>query len=142
MRFAYLFFLIILSSACSDPLAIIPGGKLGGVETAVPPDWQNVPDVIQVETRPADPYSINIWGVGIGEHLYIATGEDGTAWSEFILDDPAVKVRMGDKLYVLKGVLVSDSAERAEVASAYVKKYELDLDDNWVKSGMIFRFDR
>ena len=51
MRFAYLFFLVIVSSGCSDPLAMIPGGKLDGVETATPVNWQNVPDTIQVELR-------------------------------------------------------------------------------------------
>ncbi len=142
MRPLFLFCLIALCAACSDPMVMIPGGKLDGTDTAAPALWSGIPNTIQLETRPDDPYSINIWGVGIGEHLYIATGEDGTTWSAFIEADPAVRVRIGDNIYTLQGALVSDAAERAAVASAYAKKYELELDDNWVDTGLIFRLNR
>jgi hypothetical protein len=123
-------------------MSILPGAELPGQTQTPPLNWTDVPDVIQVETRPSDPYSINIWGVGIGRDLYIATSADGTAWSEFIGIDSSVRARIGPLLYQLEATSVLDPNERADVATAYVSKYDLDSDDNWVATGLIFRLDR
>lgn len=135
------FTLVVLLAGCGgEPLWMIPGGKLAGEVSEPPPQW-NVPDVIQVETRPGDPYSINIWAVGIGSDLYIATSGDGTNWSGYLSDEPNVHVRVGDKLHALTAVTVTDPDERARVSAAYVSKYEVDAGDNWVAKGLIVRFD-
>ncbi len=91
---------------------------------------------------PKDPYSHNIWGVGIGPDLYIATGAKGTRWTPFIAEDPNVRVRVGTELFDLKAVPVTDDAERTRVAEAYTKKYDVKADDNWVAAGLIYRLDR
>jgi hypothetical protein len=137
-------FLLTLLTACGDPLLILPGGALSGEPTAVPADWSAVAAVetIQVEFRPQDPYSHNIWGVGLDRDLYIATGADGTRWTPFIAADPDVRVRVGTALYDLTAVAVTDAAERVRVADAYLKKYDLDADDNWVTGALIYRLDR
>jgi len=98
-------------------------------------DWSALEsiDTIQVEFRPSDPYSHNIWAVGLGADLYIATSADGTRWTPFIEQDPGVRARVGRSLYDLKAVKLTDAEERAEVAAAYQKKYEIDADDNWVE---------
>ena len=137
----YVTFIISLIG-CSDPLSMIPGGGLSGQVQAAPGNWVNVPETIQVEWRSSDPYSINIWGVGIEKDLYIATGEDGTRWSEFVSSDPNTRVRLATSLYELKAITVTDSAERDRVEAAYVAKYDLDMEDNWVHAGLIFRMDR
>ena len=90
--------------SCSNPVAVIPGGELSGQTQTPPPDWTDVPRIIQVETRPADPHSINIWSVGIGRDLYIATGTDGTTWSEFIDTNSKVRARIGSSLYELNAL--------------------------------------
>jgi len=139
-----LFLMAILSlSACSEPLAMIPGGALSGEVSAAPADWSALADIetIQVEFRPSDPYSINIWGVGIGPDLYVATDADGTRWTDMLAADPSVRVRVGAKLQALRAVAVEDPAERAKVADAYTSKYDLDAGDNWVAAGRIYRFD-
>jgi len=143
MRVAFVLSLVLLVG-CGDPVMILPGGKLSGVPTPVPADWSSVDGVktIQVEFRLQDPYSHNIWGVGIGPDLYIATGAKGTRWTPMVAADPNVIVRVGSALYDLKAVAVTDAAERARVAAAYAKKYEVKVDDNWVAQGMIFRLDR
>ncbi len=136
---------MLLLSACSGgPLVTIPGAALSGSVVAAPDDWAALAaqDTIQVEFRPADPYSINIWGAGIGRDLYIATGADGTRWTVFIDADPRVRVRIGESLFELQAVRVSDTAEHARVVSAYEKKYELDVGDNWVTDGQVYRMDR
>ena len=136
--------LLTLVAGCGDPLINLPGGALKGVPTPPPADWSALADIqtIQVEFRPQDPYSHNIWGAGIDRDLYIATSAEGTRWTPFVAADPRVKVRVGTALYDLTAVVVTDAAERARVADAYQHKYDLKADDNWVAGAMIFRLDR
>ncbi len=135
--------LCVLSlAACSEPFATIPGGQLAGELGDAPIAWNDVPKTVQLETRPTDPYSINIWSVGIGADLYVATSADGTTWSGFIAEDRSVKVRLSRRLYPLHAARVDDPAERARVAAAYLAKYDVDEDDGWVVQGLIFRLDR
>ena len=137
-------FVLALLAGCGDPMMTLPGGALSGVATAVPPDWSSVADVktIQVEFRPQDPYSHNIWCVGLGPDLYIATSAKGTRWTPFVATDPRVRARVGTALYDLLAVAVNDAAERTRVADAYGVKYDLVGNDNWVTGALIFRLDR
>jgi len=79
--------MLALVASCGDPIMILPGGALTGTTTTAPADWSSVAGVktIQVEFRPKDPYSHNIWGVGIGPDLYIAT--DTTRYQAHDLDN-------------------------------------------------------
>lgn len=135
--------LLMLVAGCGDPIVMLPGGALKGAPTAAPADWSALANIktIQVEFRPDDPYSHNIWGVGIGSDLYIATGADGTRWTPFVATDPRVKVRVGTALYDLIAVPVTDAAERARVSQAYVQKYELKPEDQ-KGDELVFRLDR
>jgi len=132
-----------LAMAC-EPLSMLPGGTLSGEVRSAPDEWSMATDleVIQLETRLADPYSINIWGASLGPDLYVATGGGGTTWTEFIAKDPRVRVRIGEVIYELTAVQVDDAPEKARVAAAYVAKYALDPQDNWVDEGMVLRLDR
>ena len=143
IRLVLAFALLVGVAGCGEPLVTIPGGELAGAERDAPAQWRGVPDTIQLETRPSDPYSINIWGVGIAEHLYVATGTDGANWTPFIESDPSVRVRVEGDLYRLRASLVEDGDERARVATAFYEKYDLDPNEGWVADGgMIFRLDR
>ncbi len=132
----------LAAAGCSEPFVTIPGGELSGADRQPPETWGEVPDTIQLETRPVDPYSINIWGVGIGGDLYVATSGGGTAWTEFIEDDHNVRVRIDDGLYRLQATLVDEAVERGRVAMAYSDKYEVNPHEGWVSEGMIFRLER
>ena len=133
---------LLVAAGCSEPFVTIPGGKLHG-EMLEPPDaWAEVPETIQLETRPTDPYSINIWSVGIGPDLYVATGSEGTAWTEFIARDPNVRVRLGGGLYQLQAAEVDEADARTQVVRAYADKYDVDPQDGWVAEGRIIRLDR
>ena len=133
---------VLALAACSEPFATIPGGELAGQALDPPAEWGDVPDTIQLETRPADPYSINIWSVGVGPDLYVATGADGAAWTGFLELDSNVRVRLADDIYSLRAAEVHDATERHRVAAAYADKYEVDPGDGWVIQGMIIRLDR
>ncbi|MFP6806519.1 MAG: hypothetical protein VB957_04970 [Pseudomonadales bacterium] len=126
----------LLLVSCSDPLIGIPGGELSGEIASPPAVWGNVPETIQLETRPSEPYSINIWSVGIEQSLYIATSEEGTNWTEFFTSDANVRVRIDGTVYPLAAVPIMDTNERNRVISAYTNKYDHS------ELGMIFRLDR
>lgn len=133
---------VLTLAACSEPFVTIPGGELNGQSVDPPVEWGEVPDTVQMEMRPHDPYSINIWSVGVGADLYVATSADGTTWTGYLESDNSVRVRMHDGIYSLKASEVRDAEERDRVAEAYAEKYEVDPGDGWVIRGMIIRLDR
>ncbi len=53
---------LFLVAGCG-PFLLLPGGKLGGATAPAPSDWAFADEVntAQLETRPEDPYSVNIW---------------------------------------------------------------------------------
>jgi hypothetical protein len=107
------------------PTLLLPGGKLSGPVEALPADWSfsDAVSTVQVETRPSDPYSINIWAVALAPHLYIHAGANRSRWVEHLLVDPLLRVRIDAKIYPLTAVRVEDAAEFASFADAYQKKY-------------------
>lgn len=143
-RHLLVFLTLVCLAGCSEPFIVFAGGKLSGEPEAPPADWSALADeeTFQLETRPNDPYSVNIWAVGIGEDVYIGTGPDGTNWSGHIDDDPRVKLRVGETLYPLLAHAVTNREERGRVARAYADKYGLDQDENWLKDALVYRLDR
>jgi len=135
---------LLLLGGCAEPFIVLSGGALTGEVADPPVDWTelNAVDVMQLETRPSDPYSINIWAAGLGPHIYVATSEDGTSWTEFLAEERDVRLRIEGVVYELEAVPVVDAAERAAVAAEYVRKYDVDEEDNWVSVGQVFRLDR
>lgn len=107
------------------PTLLLPGGKLSGPERAIPADWSIAADVstIQLETRPSDAYSVNIWAVGIGNRLYVHAGANRARWVEHLIADPLARVRISGDVYPLTAVRVEDAEEFADFADAYEKKY-------------------
>ncbi|HEX7036200.1 MAG TPA: hypothetical protein VF210_10520 [Pseudomonadales bacterium] len=141
----WLTILIALTSlaGCSEPFVVFSGGTLSGEERPPPEDWSALADeeTVQLETRPADPYSVNIWAVSVERDVYVATGADGTRWTGFIGQDPRVRLRVGQTLYPLRAVRVTDREEQEQVARAYADKYELDPEDNWVREALVYRLE-
>lgn len=107
------------------PVLLLPGGELSGPVEAVPADWSFSDEfsTIQLETRPTDPYSINIWAVGLADRLYVHAGANRSRWVENLIANPQARVRVGGKLYPMMAVRVEDPAEFATFADAYKKKY-------------------
>ncbi|MCX2982591.1 hypothetical protein EYC98_17140 [Halieaceae bacterium IMCC14734] len=134
--------ILALLSACGDPLVMLPGGTLSGTEMAAPEQWAQVPDTVQLETNPGDPYSVNVWAAGVGSNLYVATGEEGSSWSEYMDADPKVRIRMGDSIYRLNATRVTDIAELSAVGAAYITKYDMDPDEDWSATSIVYRLDR
>jgi len=107
-----------------------------------PADWTaaDAQEVVQLETRPGDPYSVNVWGIGIGPDYYIAAGAGADArWVGHIGTNPDVRLKIGDDVYPLRAVRVEDADEAARVLARYVEKYQYDPDDEDSMEAWLFK---
>lgn len=110
---------------CGGPFVLLPGGALEGAATAAPADWSftDAVNTVQLETQPRDPYSVNIWMVGLGEAAYVHAGASRSTWVEHIEADPRVRLRVDESIYELAATRVSAQDEFDRFSDAYEKKY-------------------
>ena len=104
--------LVCLVAGCGGPFLVFPGGELSGeiVETPVE-DWSFADDLfVHLETRPNDPYSVELHSVLRNAQLYIDPAE-GRSWLDHIRADPRVRVRFDSKVYRATAVLVGRPGE-------------------------------
>lgn len=101
-------------AACSDPVLYFAGGRLSGTETALL-EAPASSGVMQLETQPADPYSVNIGFVLLDGNIYIDPAED-RQWYQNILTDPAVRIRFdgSDLVHPMLTVRETDPATLAQ----------------------------
>ncbi len=135
---------IVLAMRVLEPIISVPGGTLAGTEEAAPLDWSFTAaiDTVQLETQLDDPYSVNLWGLGIGPDFYVATNETGTGWTDIVDGDPDVKLRVGDSVYRLSAVRVVDDDELQRVLDGYVTKYSMGRAELEEVMGRAYRLDR
>ena len=133
----------VLSTRAFEPVVGFPGGALARKEAPVPDAWAHTQDVstIQLETRPADPYSVNLWGVGVGKSFYVSTRPEGTGWSRNVDADPQVRLRVQDAIYAVQAVRIESEAERDNVLDAYATKYESDRETLAGQAAIIYRLE-
>ena len=112
-------------AGCSRPLLLLPGGALDGTPTAVPDSWSftDAVETVQLETRPSDPYSVNIWVTAAGDNLYVHAGANRSTWVEHIEADPKVRLQVNDSIYELAATRVDSQEEFDRFSDAYEKKY-------------------
>jgi hypothetical protein len=117
--------LSIASLGCGRPFVLLPGGKLEGEPVAIPESWSFTDAVttVQLETRPADPYSVNIWVIALGPNLYVHAGTNRSTWVENIEADPNVRLRVDHSIYELAAARVAAQDEFDRFSDAYEKKY-------------------
>jgi hypothetical protein len=120
---------LVLSASlagCSRPFLLLPGGALDGETVPVPPSWSFTDeiDTVQLETQPADPYSVNIWATAVGDFVYIHAGANRSTWVEHIEADPNVRLQVGGAIYELAAARVAEQAEFDRFSDAYEKKYD------------------
>ena len=140
----------ILIVACTlilvgcEPMGPMPGGKLAGKVQPVPENWEIVRDIeiIQLETRPEDPYSLNLWGVAVDSNFYIASGKGhDSSWVEHLSRNPNVRLRIAENIYELKAIRVKNKAELEGISKRYTEKYEFDQEDDRPEEAWIYRLD-
>jgi hypothetical protein len=121
-----LFALVLISTAaCGNPFLLLPGHALEGTPAAVPESWSftDAVETVQLETRPASPYSVNIWVIALGKNLYVHAGANHSTWVEHIEADPNVRLRVNDSIYELSASRVDGQDEFDRFSDAYEKKY-------------------
>ena len=125
------------------PFLVVPGGKLEGTPAPAPNDWSFTSDVstIQLETNPKDPYSVNIWAVGMGPLLYVHAGTNRSAWVAHMEADSNVRIRIEDKLYLLRASRVEDQDEFERFSGAYEEKYGSRPRNENVVEAYLFRLE-
>jgi hypothetical protein len=125
------------------PVLTFPGGELEGELVNPPTDWSfsDETSTIQLETRPDDPYSVNVWAVGLGPVLYVHAGANQSDWVEHLEAHSNVRVRMGEKVYELRGTRVEDQDEFTRVADAWEGKYDLRFRNENVAEAYVFRLE-
>ena len=104
--------LAAFAAGCGGPFLVFPGGELRGkVVTEPVDDWLFLDSwFVDLETRPGNPYSVELNYMVKDGQLYIDPAE-GRAWLEHIREDPRVRVRFAGKIYPLKVVLVGKPGE-------------------------------
>ena len=115
----------LMLGACSANMLPFSSGALEGDEVAPVADWTEIAsvEVVQLESRPADPYSVNLWVLGDGAKLYVFAGGTKANWIEHIEVDPNVRLKMGEVIYPLRAQRVTDPEEFEVFAEGWKEKY-------------------
>ena len=96
----------------AEPNGRIPGGRLSGEEvTGRVTDWsftrENRP--LTLEVRPSSPYSVNTSFFVLEGNLYVSSILGGDSrWAQFLIDDPNLRIRSGNKLYKVRATKIDD----------------------------------
>ena len=125
---------------CGGPVAVFPGGTLAGPVKSTPQSFGFASDAgtIQLETRPEDPYSVNIACAVVGDTLYVSAGDNKSRWVENMEANPMVRLRIDGDVYELRAQRVTDDAEMRAFADEWTKhswaRDPTTLDEAWVYS--------
>ncbi len=132
-------FTLAAALGCNGPLPFMSGGVLAGEEVPVPPEWSSFESfgVVQLETRPEEPYSVNIAYTLMGGNLYINAGDTETEWVKHMESDPLVRLRMEGAIYPLRSLRVTDRDEIVEFGIIWTSLSVLhrdpaELDEVWI----------
>ena len=128
-------------SACDGPPHFMSGGELSGVVADVPDIWQldEISDLAQLETRPEDPYSINLTYVQMDGRFYIYAGDTRTNWVKHIEQNPLVRIRVGDTIYPARAVRVNSDDEIDKFAAIWVSRSGFSRDPNDFEEVWLYR---
>lgn len=143
------FCLICLFLLCStllacDPIVMIPGGRLAGDVTPVPDDWSftDATDTVQLETRPEDPYSVNVWALAVKDAIYVVAGSGReTTWAQNIEQDDRVRLRVGEAIYELRAIPDDEASTRDAFLAAAKKKYDFEPEGEDVSKAILYRLE-
>ncbi len=124
---------------CSGPVMLLPGGSLTGESMPAPSDWVFAGDygTVQLETRPEDPYSVNVAFTVVDGGIYLNAGNTETRWVKNMTQNPLVRLRMDGRLYDLRAERVTGAAEIAAFAEAWTgqsmfRRDPAKLDKVWI----------
>ena len=107
--------------ACNGPVGLMSGGKLDGELRPPPASWVSVGESgqMQLETQPAQPYSVNVNYTIFDGKLYVNAGNTETKWAQNIAANPLVRLRIDGALYELRAERVTDAVEIASFGKVW-----------------------
>lgn len=109
------------------PWGGFPGGRLyGQIASAPVGDWSFTEEhqLIAVETRPAFPHSVTTICFTHQGQLYVPSRSPlGKKWPRYALEDPRVRLKIGEKIYLGRAVRVSDADLLPGLGEAIGQKY-------------------
>ena len=110
--------------ACNGPTGLLPGGELDGDTQPAPAAWSSLDEygTAQLETRPEDPYSVNIAYTVLDGRVYINAGDTETEWVKNIAADPNVRLRIDGAIYDLRADRVMDAEEIAAFGKVWASR--------------------
>lgn len=117
-------FSLLIFAGCEGPFVFMSGGALTGTVGEVPATWQ-LPEasaMAQLETRPEDPYSINLVYVQLNNNLYVYAGDTRTNWVKHIEENPLVRIRIGETIYQTRAVRIENREEITEFAAFWASR--------------------
>ena len=131
--------LVVAAAACNGPFGLLSGGPLDGEARPAPSDWSFAGDygTVQLETRPEEPYSVNVAFTILDGRLFINAGDTETQWVKNITDNPLVRLRLDGVLYDLLAERITDEAEIAAFGEAWTgqsmfRRDPGELDEVWI----------
>ncbi len=136
-----LFLVLVAFAGACGPILLLPGGKLAGTVAVAPDDWDFMDEVstVQLETRPEDPYSVNIWAVGLGPQIYLHAGANRSTWVENMEADANVRLQVEGAIYELEASRVKGQDEFDRFSDAYEQKYGRRPRNEDVEEAYLFR---
>jgi hypothetical protein len=99
---------LIALSGCQTAFLTLPGKQLSGEAISTSSfKFASGFSLLQLEVRPAKPYSIWLRVVMKADELYIDAAPN-RRWHKYLKDDSRVRVKLGNNIYPADAVLVTD----------------------------------
>jgi len=133
----------LMVAACDGPPHFMAGGALSGAVSDVPATWRLEEDsgLAQLETRPEDPYSINLTYVQMDGRFYIYAGDSRTNWVKHIEQDPLVRIRVDDTIYPARAVRVTGDDEITAFAAIWANLSAFQRDPLGFEEVWLYRLE-
>jgi hypothetical protein len=116
--------LLLALAACSEYLPIA-AGELEGTVSPLPSHWSELgtTEIIQLESTGEQPYSVNLWMAEVGGAPHVFAGDNRTEWVENIAGNADVRLKIGDEIFELQAIRVTDAAVFETFARTWESKY-------------------
>jgi hypothetical protein len=121
---------VVIVSACS-PSDHTPGQWLrGNVVDTVPQDWTFTDEFkeiyVEVKTPYFIPHSVTIWCAQVDGKLFIGARDPETKnWPSWVDKNRDIRLKIGEDIYSVAAVDLTEEETLANVRSAYATKYDL-----------------
>ncbi len=118
----------------SDPRGPMPGKRLSAAEVAERVDDWSFSDehlLLQIESRPENPYSVNITFLTHQGQLYVVcVYAEESRWGRYLQVTPEARLRIDGRIYPGRATLVEEPVLIDELIDPYAAKYPSLFEDS------------